>query len=269
MKIETIEHPAAAGAAPSTAPAIPAAAAPSGSFSGLNAFVLGATGGIGSAITQALLDRGARVLGTGRTDSSILELRNRLPHSDRFDGFPCDLSRPADISTLRDAKAEFFDAIDILVISSGTMRSGSTMEADLDHFDEHFSVNVRGPYALIQAALPSLIARRGQLVMISSSAGLKGRPRIGQYSATQAALKALADSVRDEVNEHLVRVMTVFPGRTAGPKQESLYQENGQDYVPELLLQPEDLARMVVAALDLPRTAEVTELHIRPLVKSY
>lgn len=261
MKLEAPDLSIAAGAAASNAPA--------GAFSGLNAFVLGATGGIGSAITRALLDRGARVLGTGRNEDSIRALRDRLVQPERFEGFPCDLSQPSDIAILRDAKAEFFGAIDILVISSGTMRSGTTIDADLDHFDEHFSVNVRGPYALIQAALPSLIERRGQLVMISSSAGLKGRPRIGQYSATQAALKALADSVRDEVNEHQVRVMTVFPGRTAGPKQEALYQETGQDYLPELLLQPEDLARMIVSALELPRTAEVTELHIRPHLKSY
>jgi NADP-dependent 3-hydroxy acid dehydrogenase YdfG len=75
--------------------------------------------------------------------------------------------------------------------------------------------------------------------------------------------------LRQEVNEQGIRVLCVYPGRTATSRQERLYAKEGKPYRPELLLQPEDIATMVVAALSLPRTAEVTDINIRPMLKSY
>jgi len=66
-----------------------------------------------------------------------------------------------------------------------------------------------------------------------------------------------------------VRVLTVYLGRTATARQARIFKLEGRTYAPELLVQPDDVAQMVTAALLLPRTAEVTEIRIRPLVKSY
>ena len=90
---------------------------------------------------------------------------------------------------------------------------------------------------------------------------------MGQFSATQHALKAIADSLRQEVNADGIRVLSVFPGRTATPRQASLHEIEGKRYQPELLMQPEDVATVVVNALGLPRTAEVTDVSIRPMIK--
>jgi NADP-dependent 3-hydroxy acid dehydrogenase YdfG len=117
--------------------------------------------------------------------------------------------------------------------------------------------------------LPLLKSSRGQIVFINSSAGLAARPNAGQFSATQHALKALADSTRAEVNEHGIRVLSVYPGRTATSRQAALYASTGSQYRPELLLQPEDIASVILNAITLPRTAEVTDITIRPLQKSY
>jgi len=92
---------------------------------------------------------------------------------------------------------------------------------------------------------------------------------VSQFSATQHALKAFTDSLREEINADGIRVLSIFPGRTATPRQATLYKLGGKDYQADLLLQPEDIASIVTAALALPRTAEVTEIHIRPLIKSY
>jgi NADP-dependent 3-hydroxy acid dehydrogenase YdfG len=92
---------------------------------------------------------------------------------------------------------------------------------------------------------------------------------VSQYSATKHALKAITDSLREEVNADGIRVLSVFPGRTATPQQATLYKLGRKDYQADLLLQPEDIASIVIAALTLPHTAEVTEIHIRPLLKSY
>src|ERR1700741_1963961 len=118
--------------------------------------------------------------------------------------------------------------------------------------------NVRGHYALTQALLDLLRKQKGQVVFINSSAGLRSPATVGQFSATQHAFRAMADSLRDEVNSDGVRVLSVYPGRTATPRMAALFANEGRPYRPELLMQPEDIAVMVSQALSLPRTAEVT-----------
>ena len=115
---------------------------------------------------------------------------------------------------------------------------------------------------LTQELIPLLVRRRGQIVFINSTAGFTARANIGQYAATKHGLRAIADSLRDEINGAGVRVLTVYPGRTATPTQERLHALEGKTYRPDRLLQPEDVASVVVHALCLPRTAEVTEIRI-------
>jgi NADP-dependent 3-hydroxy acid dehydrogenase YdfG len=112
-----------------------------------------------------------------------------------------------------------------------------------------------------------LFSRQGQIVFMNSSQGMNARANAGQYAATKHALKALADSLRDEVNDAGLRVLSVFLGRTATPMQRDIHAYEQRSYHPDHLLQPEDIAAIVIKTLTLPRTAEVTEVHIRPLKK--
>ena len=84
------------------------------------------------------------------------------------------------------------------------------------------------------------------------------------YAASKTALKAVTDSLRSEVNADGIRVLSVYPGRTASAMQEALYKQEGRIYEPEKMLQPEDVAETVVSALSLKRTAEITDILIRP-----
>jgi short-subunit dehydrogenase len=133
--------------------------------------------------------------------------------------------------------------------------------------DQQFGVNVRGPYALTQAFLPLLRSSRGQIVFINSTAGLSAGPNVGQYAATKHALKAITDSLREEVNPDGIRVLSIFNGRTATPMQAAVHVAEGRDYCPEKLIQPDDVASVVVHALSLPKTAEITDVQMRPFAK--
>jgi NADP-dependent 3-hydroxy acid dehydrogenase YdfG len=113
-----------------------------------------------------------------------------------------------------------------------------------------------------------LRSRKGEIVFINSSSAIKARPLFAQYDSTKHALKALADSLRAEVNAHDVRVLSVYLGRTATAMQATLHEDDGRTYRPQDLLQPEDIASVVVRVLTLPRTAEVTDIHLRPMIKS-
>jgi NAD(P)-dependent dehydrogenase (short-subunit alcohol dehydrogenase family) len=76
-------------------------------------------------------------------------------------------------------------------------------------FDVQYATNLRAPYLLTQTMLCLLKSSRGQIVFINSSAGLASRPNAGRYCATEHALKALADSLRAEVNSDGIRVLSV------------------------------------------------------------
>ena len=98
--------------------------------------------------------------------------------------------------------------------------------------DQHYQTNLRGPYLLTQALLPLLKLRRGQIVFMNSSAGLDARANVAQYAASKHALKAIADSLREEINRDGIRVLSVFPGRTATPMQQQLHVLEGRPYQP-------------------------------------
>lgn len=160
-----------------------------------------------------------------------------------------------------------FGRIDVLVHSDGTYSSGPLDRARVQDFDRLWSANVRGPFLLTQLLLPGLRETRGQIVFVNSTIGLDTGTGAGQFSATQHALRALAETLRAELNPEGIRVLNVYPGRTATDRQRRIFEREGRRYRPERLLQPEDVAQMVVQSLALPRTAEVMDLRIRPLVK--
>ncbi len=80
-------------------------------------------------------------------------------------------------------------------------------------------------------------------------------------------MRAIADSLREEVNAEGVRVLSLFLGRTAGNLQRAIFALEGRPYPAGRLIQPEDVAWAVLAMLRLPRTVEATDLTLRPMQK--
>lgn len=234
---------------------------------GQNAVVTGATSGIGRAVSLALAREGARLLLVGR-DRERLEdaARTAATGSPGIETLQSDLGIQSEVEGLAQRVEEKLGGVDILAFCAGVYSRGRIDTAPLTDLDSHLQVNLRAPARLTQDLLPSLIAHQGQVVFMNSSVG--SAPEVGFYSASKHALKAFTDTLRAEVNPSGVRVLSVFPGRTATPMQESIFAAEGRSYDPSRLLQPEDVAEMVLAALCLPRTAEVTDLHIRPMQKS-
>ena len=87
------------------------------------------------------------------------------------------------------------EGVDILVLCAGEYAHGPIAEAPVEDFDRLYASNLRMNYRLIQALLPTLKRRRGQIAIINSSTGLTARADAGQFAATQHALKAIADAV--------------------------------------------------------------------------
>lgn len=235
-------------------------------FRGRVAVVTGASSGIGEAIAIQLAREGTRLLLVGRNQENLELLAERARDlTSAAEIFVADLAEDDQVQALADRALSLFRGVDILVHSIGLFLGGP-FESPVEVLDRQYRINTRIPYLLTQKLLPSLIAREGQVVFINSSAGHHpAKSGWVAYSASKHALRAVADGLRDEVNKKGVRVLTVFPGRTATPMQEEVHRYEGKVYDPERFLQPRDVAATVLNALALPRTAELTDLHIRPM----
>jgi NADP-dependent 3-hydroxy acid dehydrogenase YdfG len=234
-------------------------------FVGQVAVVTGAGSGIGKAIALQLAARGATLCLVGRRHEALQTTAQGI--SSRWKCYPTDVT--SDEALIRLAADVFrdFGRLDILVHSAVAFALGSLESASIDDFDRLYRTNVRGPYRLTQVLLPMLKASQGQVVFINSSAGLSSAtPNQGQYASTKHALRAVADNLRAEVNALGIRVLSVYPGRTATPLQQVVHKLEGKIFNPERLLQPSDIADTVIQAIALPRTAEVTDISIRPML---
>jgi NADP-dependent 3-hydroxy acid dehydrogenase YdfG len=232
-------------------------------LAGQTALITGASSGIGRAIAVELAARGASLCLLGRRPVALEEIAFRLAPGARRGVYRTDLADREGIEKLTESLARDGAKPTILVHSAGVIALGPLEQASLADFDRQLNVNVRAPYVLTQALLGGLKARRGQIVFINSSAGVSAVPGSGQYSATKHALRALADSLRAEVNGQ-VRVTSVFTGATATPMQRALHAAKGRAYAPESLIQAEDVAAVVGHVLSLPRSVELTDIHMRP-----
>jgi NADP-dependent 3-hydroxy acid dehydrogenase YdfG len=234
---------------------------------GRTCVVTGASSGIGRAIAVALSSAGATVCAVARRRGELEVTANRANGAGCFALYEADLVADDELEGLSEALLAREGGLDILVHGAGTISLGDLETASVRDLDRQYAANVRAPYLLTQALLPALRASEGQIVFINSTVGLAARANVAQYAATKHALKAIADSLREEINPHGVRVVSVYPGRTATPRQAKIHAIEGKPYPPERLMQPEDVASVVLNALTLPRSTELTDVKVRPMLK--
>lgn len=219
---------------------------------GRYALVTGATGGIGGAVAVALFDAGATLVLAGRDQGRLASVAGRVGQARTVAG---DLTNRKDAESLAHAAK----GVDILIHAAGWYARGH----DPADFDAQLQVNLLAPYRLTQLLIEGLT----DLVFVNSSQGLNASPGLGPYAATKHGLRAVADALRGEVNGQGTRVLSVYVGRTATPLQARISAMEGRPYSPERLMQPQDVGHAVLAALVLPRTAEMTSVSIRPRLK--
>ena len=237
-------------------------------FEGQTAVITGGGTGVGAAVALALAKAGASVQLVGRRPDKLKSVAAEArSFGSEATCYSVDLG--ADSGQLElTQRLRDLPRVDMLIQNAARYVAGLIEQASIADFDIQYQTNVRAPYILTKALLPMLKAQRGQVVFINSSSGMVAKPMSAQYDSTKHALRALADSLRGEVNAYGIRVLSVYLGRTASELQERICKLEGKPYRPEHLLQPGDVASVIVNALSLPRTAEVTDIHIRPMIKT-
>lgn len=234
------------------------------------AVVTGASSGVGEAIALGLAAQGARLCLVGRYPQTL----EAVAQASRARGaqatcYRADLAVESEVEQLAERIVHDVGGVDILVHAAGAVCWGPLEQTSAEAFDTQYRTNVRAPFVLTRGLLPQLKARQGQVVFVNSTAGLAARANVGPYAASKHALRAIADSLREEANAAGVRVLSLYLGRTASPMQAAVHGWEGRPYRPELLMQPQDVAAVALHALSLPRSVEVTDIGMRPMLKSY
>lgn len=231
---------------------------------GQTILVTGASGGVGKAITRRLVKEGATVCLSGRNRGRLDEIIEKLPDG-KGRCYPADLTVDSEVQAAVRKILKENKRLDAVIHCAAIIMLKPVATAPARDFEKQLQTNVVGPFRLTQLLLPALVSARGQIVFINSSAGRRARASLSQYAATKHALKAVADSLRDECNESGVRVCSIYLGSTATSMQAAVRAQEKRVYEPKRLIQPADVASVVCGVLALPRTAEVTDLVLRPM----
>jgi 3-oxoacyl-[acyl-carrier protein] reductase len=144
-----------------------------------------------------------------------------------------------------------FKTIDILINNAGIASFGKFLELEPTEWEKIIQVNLMGTYYTTRAVLPNMIERQtGDIINISSTAGLNGNALTSAYSASKFAVLGLTDSLMQEMRKHNIRVTALTPSTVATDLSLELKLTDGN---PEKVMQSEDVAELIIAQLKLNR----------------
>lgn len=228
---------------------------------GTTALVTGATRGIGARVAERLAEAGARLWLLGRTEALLREAAARLG------GTPvvADLADEAAVwESLDRLQEELGGAPSLVVNAAGVFGLSAVARTSVRDFDEHLAVNLRGPFLVIRALLPSMIERGdGLIVNVGSVAGRRAFTLNGAYSASKFGLRGLHEVLLEELRGTGVRATLLEPSATDTP----LWDPLDPDSDPGLpsrsaMLDPDDVAEAVLFVATRPPHVRIPFLPV-------
>ena len=183
-------------------------------YEGKKVVIIGGTSGIGLATAKMLVDRGARVLVTGRSQAGLESAQKELGKGGI--AVSSDARSLTDLDALASRVNEEFDTFDLLFVNAGFSLFAPLENTTEATFDEMFNLNAKGPFFAVQKLAP-LINEGGSIVITTSTANIKGMPLIAAYGGAKAALRSFARTFAAELLPRGIRVNAVSPGPTDTP----------------------------------------------------
>ena len=227
------------------------------------ALVTGATKGIGKAVVFGLAEKGYNVAFCSRTNSDgvlvLEELKKQYPNQNFFFS-ECDVRNKTSIDHyINVLLKDFSNQIDVLVNNAGVFFPGSIIEEEEDQLAMMIETNLYSAYHITRIIAPLMIAKKqGAIFNMCSVASLHAYPNGGSYSISKFALHGFSKVLREELKTHNIKVTSVFPGATWSDSWK------GVNLPTERLMEPEDIAKLITATLELSHAANVEDIIVRP-----
>jgi 3-oxoacyl-[acyl-carrier protein] reductase len=225
------------------------------------ALITGAGKGIGRAVALALANEGVHIGLVARTEKDLQAVAAEVTALGVKAAMA--VADVSDINSVNAAVAKIrqeLGAIDILINNAGTAAFGKFLELTPEQWENQVKVNLFGVYYVTRAVLPEMIERQtGDIINISSTAGLKGAPVTSAYSASKFGLMGLTDSLMQEVRKHNIRVTALTPSTVVTDLAKNANLLNNNE---DRVMHPEDFAELIVAHLKLNRRVFVKDASI-------
>lgn len=228
------------------------------SIKGKIALVTGAGKGIGRAVALALANEGVHVGLIARTESDLQSLAKDIEAKGVTSAIAtADVSDIKSVNKAVSAIQQTLGNIDILINNAGIAKFGKFLDLETDEWEAQIKVNLFGVYYVTRAVIPQMIERKtGDIINISSTAGLKGAATTSAYSASKFALLGLTDSLMQEMRKHNIRVTALTPSTVLTDLAKSSNLINNNE---ERVMHPEDLAELIISQLKLNRRVFVKD----------
>ena len=240
------------------------------------AVVTGASAGIGEATARALAAAGHPVaLGARRVERCEAIAAEIVAGGGHAVGLGVDLADAGSVKDFAAAAESALGPIDVLVSNAGETSLGTGVEVSPDEFAQQIDVNLLGAHRLVTLLAPAMVERgRGDIVFVSTDAVAQPRPRMASYVASKWGLEGLARTMQLELEGSGVRVSIVRPGHTLTEMGSQWDPAVVKDFIGELkrwglmrhrgLLRPDDVARVIVHVVSMPRGAHITVVDVQP-----
>jgi NADP-dependent 3-hydroxy acid dehydrogenase YdfG len=228
--------------------------------------ITGGGTGIGAGIARGLAEAGCKVTVGGRRLEPLQQLAASIQSSHAVQCHVLDVANSKSVETFFTSIRASQGDVDILVNSAGVNIQNRTMEAmKIEDWDRVMRINASGAYYCMHQVLPAMRARRDGLVInITSVAGKRAISLGGVvYCASKFAMTALGTAVSNEVRNEGVRITNVYPGEVNTPILDNRPVKVTEEHKASIL-QPEDIASLIVTICKLPARAHVPEIVIKP-----
>lgn len=177
------------------------------------AIVTGATSGIGRAVAVKFAAAGARIAAVGRNRENLNALQNEIEQTSGIvKTIRADVTDESDAQKIVETTVENFGQIDILINAAGIIGNGTIENTALNNWDEMMNVNLRSVFSLMQKTIPFLEKTKGNIVNVSSVAGLRSFPGVLAYCVSKAGIDQLTRCASLELAPKQIRVNAVNPG---------------------------------------------------------
>ncbi len=225
------------------------------------AIVTGASRGIGRAISVALAQEAATVVLAARSIRKLQETADQVTKAGgKAQIVVTELTEEESIKNLVKVTNEKFSRLDILVNNAGVTHSANLEETTTEDWERCMQVNARAPFILCREALGLLRkSQAGYIINIASVVGVKGYPLQSAYTSSKHALRGMTISLAEELRDSNIRVHLLCPGGV----DTELVQKVRPDIKRDELMQPEEIAELVLYLITHKGNAVIDELHIR------
>lgn len=230
-------------------------------LSSKTAIVTGASTGIGAAFSQALVDKGAAVYGLARSTGNLEKLHQKL--GDSFVPVTLDVSRQKSVEQWIQQAFAGEHLPDVLINNAGLGRFGNVDALALEDWEGMINTNLSGVFYMCRHVVPLMKENDNtcHIINIASIAGKVGNPQLSGYNASKFGVRGFSEALFKELRYDAIKVTCIYPGSI----QTGFFSDANDSESHSNMMQPQDVADVLVNILETPDNFLINDITMRPL----